>query len=268
MFVKFTKRDGSPVWINADYVVTVEPLRSGGALVVPIGDGLDYEVREDASAAVSLVENGRSGAPVVAIQNSDPLAPRREKAKPRQPAAAPAPATAPAPAPTPAATATVQTAEKQEAATAAAAPKPVFDGAEGAEGVPESAMVNAAAAAVAIKKELAKSSTAARTAKTATARKTRKTAAAKTAAEAEAEPQAAAAEKTDAAAENAPAPELDLDDEQIGRLRTMSPRTVKKILNSLKAQFDVKDPDATVRALAAHGIISIGETGRVSWCDA
>ena len=59
MFVRLTKKDGAPIWFNASYIVTVEPMRSGGATVVPIGDGLDYEVRERADDIITLVEKAQ-----------------------------------------------------------------------------------------------------------------------------------------------------------------------------------------------------------------
>lgn len=63
MFIKLTKKDGSPVWINASFLVTVEPSRFGGSVVVPIGDGLDYDVREKPEEILALA----SGAPAPAV---------------------------------------------------------------------------------------------------------------------------------------------------------------------------------------------------------
>ena len=60
MFIKLTRLDNSPIWLNASFVVTVEPRKGGGAIVVPIGDGLDYDVREPAEVVLSLL----AGAPV------------------------------------------------------------------------------------------------------------------------------------------------------------------------------------------------------------
>ena len=61
MFIQLTRTDGVPVWLNACFVVTVEPSRSGGSIVVPIGDGLDYEVRESPDTVLAMLE----GAPPV-----------------------------------------------------------------------------------------------------------------------------------------------------------------------------------------------------------
>jgi hypothetical protein len=73
MYIKLTRMDGSPIWLNAAFVVTIEPHRkSGGSLVVPIGDGLDYEVKEAPETVLAMLD----GAPVptvVPIPSSDAL---------------------------------------------------------------------------------------------------------------------------------------------------------------------------------------------------
>jgi len=55
MYIKLTRLDNTPIWINAAFVVTVEPRKLGGATVVPIGDGLDYDVRETADQVLSML---------------------------------------------------------------------------------------------------------------------------------------------------------------------------------------------------------------------
>jgi uncharacterized protein YlzI (FlbEa/FlbD family) len=73
MYIKLTRLDGSPIWLNAAFIVTVEPQRkSGGSLVVPVGDGLDYEVRESPETVLAMLD----GAPVpeiLPIPSSDAL---------------------------------------------------------------------------------------------------------------------------------------------------------------------------------------------------
>ena len=59
-FVRLTRLDGSPIWLNASFVVTVEPRKGGGTTVVPIGDGLDYDVRETPESVLAYID----GAPV------------------------------------------------------------------------------------------------------------------------------------------------------------------------------------------------------------
>ena len=56
MFIRLTRTDGQPIWLNASFIVTVEPARSGGAIVVPIGDGFDYEVRESPGTVLSMLD--------------------------------------------------------------------------------------------------------------------------------------------------------------------------------------------------------------------
>jgi len=63
MFIKLTRLDNTPIWINAAFVVTVEPRKGGGSVVVPIGDGLDYDVRETTEQVLAML----GGAPVPAV---------------------------------------------------------------------------------------------------------------------------------------------------------------------------------------------------------
>lgn len=92
MFIKLTKFDNRPVWINASFVVTVEPRKDGvGTLVVPIGDGFDYDVRESVEEVLAKLE-GAPAAAVVPVPASDGLTAMPEdvspeKAPPREPAA-------------------------------------------------------------------------------------------------------------------------------------------------------------------------------------
>ena len=73
MFIKLTRFDNRPVWLNASFIVTVEPRRDdNGAVVVPIGDGLDYDVRETPAEVLRMLE----GAPepkVIPVPVSDCL---------------------------------------------------------------------------------------------------------------------------------------------------------------------------------------------------
>lgn len=63
MYIKLTRLDNTPIWINASFVVTIEPRKGGGSVVVPIGDGLDYDVKETPEAVLSLLD----GAPAPAV---------------------------------------------------------------------------------------------------------------------------------------------------------------------------------------------------------
>ncbi len=55
MFIKLMRKEGLPIWIKAESIVTVEPTRTGGSLVVPLGDGLDYEVCENPETVLALI---------------------------------------------------------------------------------------------------------------------------------------------------------------------------------------------------------------------
>jgi uncharacterized protein YlzI (FlbEa/FlbD family) len=77
MFIQLTRTDGVPVWLNASFVVTVEPARSGGSIVVPIGDGLDYEVKESPEAVLALLDDAPP-AKVVPVPPPKALAPKPE----------------------------------------------------------------------------------------------------------------------------------------------------------------------------------------------
>lgn len=72
MFIKLTKLDGLPIWINSTFVVTVEPRKGGGSVVVPVGDGLDYDVRESPEKVLALLGDAPAPA-VVPIPTSDAL---------------------------------------------------------------------------------------------------------------------------------------------------------------------------------------------------
>ena len=96
-FVRLTRLDGSPIWLNASFVVTIEPRKGGGSTVVPIGDGLDYDVRESPEAVLAYLD----GAPVpevVPVPTSDALTPTPEDVSPEDASAAEEPPAAPPPA--------------------------------------------------------------------------------------------------------------------------------------------------------------------------
>ena len=81
MYIKLTRIDGRAIWLNASFVVTVEPTRIGGSIVVPIGDGLDYEVREPPEVVLAMLD----GAPVPKVVPVPPpksLAPQPEDVSP------------------------------------------------------------------------------------------------------------------------------------------------------------------------------------------
>ena len=54
MFIKLTRTDGRPIWINPEFIVTVEGRKDGGSIVVPGCDGLDYDVKESPQAVMDM----------------------------------------------------------------------------------------------------------------------------------------------------------------------------------------------------------------------
>jgi uncharacterized protein YlzI (FlbEa/FlbD family) len=81
MFIQLTRTDGVPVWLNASFVVTIEPTRGGGSIVVPIGDGLDYEVREPPEKVLAMLE-GAPAPKVVPVPPPKALVPRPDDVSP------------------------------------------------------------------------------------------------------------------------------------------------------------------------------------------
>lgn len=77
MFIKLTKLDNTPVWLNAGLIVTVEARSGGGSIVVPMGDGLDYDVREKPEVVLQML--GAVSEPICAPEplavSESPVAP-------------------------------------------------------------------------------------------------------------------------------------------------------------------------------------------------
>lgn len=83
MFIKLTRLDQSPIWLNAAFIVTVEPRKGGGSVVVPVGDGLDYDVKESPEAVLALIGNAPMPE-VVAIPTKDELTATPEDVSPEE----------------------------------------------------------------------------------------------------------------------------------------------------------------------------------------
>lgn len=62
MFIKLTKCDGMPVWLNPEFIMRIEAWKTGSAVAVA-GDG-DFEVREMPSAVIALCTPPPSPPPV------------------------------------------------------------------------------------------------------------------------------------------------------------------------------------------------------------
>lgn len=81
MFIKLTRLDNSPIWLNAAFIVTVEPRKGGGSVVVPVGDGLDYDVREAPEAVLALLGDAPAPA-ILPIPTKDALTPTPDDVSP------------------------------------------------------------------------------------------------------------------------------------------------------------------------------------------
>ena len=230
MFIKLTRLDNTPIWINASFVVTVEPRKGGGAIVVPIGDGLDYDVRETPEAVLGLL--GDAPAPAVVPVPAPPgLAPKGLglDVKPSETTdAATVAGTAPAASAEPAAATPKKASRSRAKAKAAAAAETPADAAATPEPAPDAA--EAVAETAPDDKPTAKK-----------IRVTRK------------------AKKAEASL-----PVLPLSEDELARLRKLAPGSVRKLQNTLAAQFRTVDTEAAVAALEANEILSL-DRERVIW---
>ena len=135
MFVKLTRTDGTPVWLNPDFIVRVEPWKKGSA-VAAAGDG-DFEVMEDPRTIIALAGGvrvaqapkgeGRASArpatgetpvapEVQTATGATPVVPVRKTRSRKKAVSEPAPASTPAPEPAPAPEPTPEPAPVQEPA--------------------------------------------------------------------------------------------------------------------------------------------------------
>lgn len=236
-FVKLTRLDNTPIWLNAGFIVTVEPRRGGGSVVVPIGDGLDYDVREKPEVVLSMLA-GSAAPEIVPVPVSDCLTktPADVSPEPERPE--------------PKTLAEVASAPEPPPAESAAEPAPEAE----AEG----------------KKPARKTARKPRT----TARKAKKSAAAEAGEAAPAEAPAAeippaetaVAPEAEPPAVMAPRPveEITLTPDEVERLRKMAPGSIRKLQNTLVAQFRSLDPTAETKALEAHGVIVL-DGSHVTW---
>lgn len=234
MFIKLTKIDGSPVWINASFVVTVEPSR-GGSVVVPVGDGLDYDVREKPEAVLALLD----GAPPVAVlpvPAVDALAPAPADVSP-EPESVPPPQAEDSKPKTARKTSVRKSAAKKKSAASAPAAAPAAAPAPETEEKPRPVEERP-----------------------------------KTAEEIQAEFQAAVVGGEDAVAKRRRAPKTDeefvapLTDEQLSRIRKMMPGKVSALNNTLTSQFGVAPAyvDAARDWMVKQGVMAM-VGNRIAW---
>ena len=245
MFVKFTKKDGSPIWLNANFIVTVEPVKGGGTIVVPVGDGLDYEVREGADKVLAAVEGAQGDVAVVPVPTTDALTAKPEDLPDGAPDGAQGTFDVVSDG--------ADDAPAEPPAFEAPSEGPALTDAEAAAGV----------AAVAAFNEIQEK------AKEAEAKPAKRTRKAKTKPAAPGTPATEGERKAPARRRAVRKTPLELSDEQVVRLRKMAPRSVKKLTNVLKEkQFAAPDTEKTIKALVEHGIVSVDEqTQHVEWLD-
>ena len=229
MFIKLTKLDNSPVWLNASFIVTVEPRKGGGSIVVPIGDGLDYDVREKPEDVLARLE----GAPVptvVPVPVSDCLTKTPEDVSPEPEAqrlAEPPRTTVPSKPVEP-----LKPSEAEKPDEPSALPEPVE-------------ACSSASASEVDEGEAAKEAKKAARTRTKTAKAAKPTTK---------KPRTTRAKK----------PTLDLSEDEVVRLKKMAPGSVNKLKNTLFTQFHVENPSQTMLALEAHGHLSL-DRDHVVW---
>ena len=239
MYIKLIRLDGSPIYINASFIVTIEPRKGGGSIVVPIGDGLDYDVRESPEKVLAMLGDAPAPA-IVPVPAPKGLAPTAAAD------VSPDDFTAVDSAP-------VKEAPAKDAVTATNEDAPVIE--EEAEATPEApaepdVFANAVPPAKAdspvvsvLPEDAPSSATATTEKKPARAKKTR----------------------TTTRKSSKKKPVLDLDEDQIARLKKLSPGSIRKLQNTLTAQFNSQDPESTIAALMENGHFVV-DRDHLIWC--
>lgn len=284
MFIRLTRLDNSPIWLNASFIVTVEPRRGGGTIVVPIGDGLDYEVREKAEAVLALL----SDAPVPAVvpvpvsdcltQTPDDVSPEPERSPEPDLTAKTGGRPFEKPAEKPEVAKPAESRCEKPAAKVAEEPAP-------AEVAPqETPSAEPSAEPEKPARKTRKTSTKKTTAAKPRKRTTKKAAAAEEETAAEPQPEPPAAEPAKQSEDEVPPaktaetkprrsakdfarPEVSdfpLSDDQVERLRRMMPKSVRKLSNTLVAQFKIEEPEAAIKSLEDRGVLRL-EFNHVIW---
>ena len=229
MFIRLTQLNGKPIWFNQNYIVTVEPSKGKGALVVPLGDGLDYEVLESPGSIIEALGGFLAPSSQVVSHKPPPKAAAEPVADepPEEPdflidggliVPVPPPSQSPAKAEkkpeVPQETSKKKpAASKRSAKTAAASEKP---------------------------------------AKATSEKKPRKTV------------KKSVSTKSPRAKKKAP-PAIPLTEEQLVRLQKMSPGSMRKLVNTLMSQFAIAETAPVVDALIAREMISVTDQGHIDW---
>ena len=238
MFTKLTRINGSPVWLNASFVVTIEPGRQGGSIVVPIGDGLDYEVQESPAEVLGLLGNGPSPV-VIPVPTVNSLAKLPTDVVPEGGLL-----------PNAKQLAKESRVSTEEKAADSSAPAAKQSAKESADATAAGEMKADSAVDPVVYSEPEKGGAV----ETMSLPKTRGRKSAST-----------GKKTTRVRTKVSKKPILDLTVEQVERLRKMAPGSVRKLQNTLIPQFRVPDTESTITALVAHDVVLTDEHGRVLW---
>lgn len=229
MFIKLTRLDNSPIWINASFVVTVEPRKGGGSIVVPIGDGLDYDVKESPETVLGLV-GGAPAAAVVPVPPPKGLAPTHVDVSPDDFSDIPS-------SPAARGNARASAAPREETPPAEPAAEPASE----APAPDPDAELDVFREAKTVASAEPAPADAEKPAKATRAKKPRATA--------------------HKAAKNLT---VSLDDEQIARLRKLAPGSVRKLQNTLHSQFSIADSTVAIDALVEKGVLTL-DRDHITW---
>ena len=225
MYIKLTRLDNSPIWLNAAFIVTIEPRKQGGSIVVPIGDGLDYDVREKPDEVLAMLE-GAPAATVVPVPPPKSLAPTPDDISGESPTSVDA------------------------------------DGVDSVDEMNVGAAENATGAKAedAIVKTVEKPAESSTEDMAGKQIKRPVRAKVKNADDVFADVVPASRKRGSRAKSKKPG----LADVQIERLVKMAPGSKKKLLNTLAAQFKVADAEAVVGSLVEKGVIALDQD-KVIW---
>jgi len=238
MYIKLTRLDGSPIWLNSAFIVTIEPRKGGGSIVVPIGDGLDYDVREPVEQVLEMLESAPEPkvvpvpAPSMLTPTPDDVSPEAEGA-----ASAPEPKTV-----EPAAKRTSRGRAKKTAADGESVTKAVHR-------KTRTKKVDAGASAI----ESAPAPT-----------ESSETVESSEPPDAKPSPAEPAVGSSSAELEADLPPAVEFSAEQVERLRKMAPKSMRKLLNTLTSHFKVSNPDSVVASLREMGVVEV-EQEHIVW---
>ena len=238
MFIKLTQLDGKSIWFNQAYIVTVEPRRKGtGALVVPLGDGLDYEVHESPESIIEMLGGALKPA---ALPNASASAAKKSTSSDKNPDSSDKVQASEDPISPPDFRidgGLIVSASSKPVPTPETGAKPENVTRKKSTSAPKAEKTTSATKAEKKKKTVTRKATAKTVAKSATAKAKKKPA----------------------------LPPLPLTEDQLMRLQKMSPGSLRKLVNTLMSQFAVAETSPVVDALCAREIISITDQGHVNW---